>query len=270
VRNVRFFALLVASLAAVLGCGDDDDGGGSGSDGGARDATVVEAGASDAASPVDTGVLDAGEPRDAGAPTCPSTPCDVLESRTGCDVAEACVLGAGGPSCEPEESLTNLEAGEPCESALDCAAGLGCFRAGEGGTCAQICCPGRDAVCSGGLRCGRLGVLVDGTETSFGRCVGERPCDVLDSGSNCEIGEGCYVDLSSGNTDCRAEGDAEEDEPCEVSQDCRAGFVCTGLMRKTCQRLCDVTAELPCPNAEETCQRTISDLPEGIGLCAVL
>jgi hypothetical protein len=250
---LRLIAPIVCALA-IAGCdmtppGDDDAGP-------RRDASYADGG----------GLLDGGIPHDASTKTdsggvhvCEVGRCNP-QFPVGCG-EESCVLWDETPSC----GTAGLSGpGADCISTMDCAAGLACFRRESGyGICGRICCPGGDTCVEGSI-CGGAGVLVDGTETSWGECLPPRMCDVLRPELVCAEREGCYIVDSAGTTECRVAGSAAAGDPCELQEDCAAGLFCGGIGALRCVQICMVGGD-ECP-AEERCVRQAHS-PEGTGFC---
>ncbi|HJL17477.1 MAG TPA: hypothetical protein RMH99_17540 [Sandaracinaceae bacterium LLY-WYZ-13_1] len=232
-----------------------------------RDAAVVDGGGLLDAGPMvfdDAGpAADAGA-ADAGPPLCVIGVCDP-RSADGCTEG-SCVLWGADATCEPEAGAGGP--GSTCEAVGDCAAGLACFRRPGGGVCGRICCPDDGSACIDGAICGGSGVLVDGSETSWGRCLPRRTCDLLEPAEACEAREGCYIVDAGGTTECRVAGSGGSGEACEMQEDCRAGFFCGGIgAAKRCVRICRIGAE-DCPTEEGRCVAQ-AHTPEGIGLCSL-
>lgn len=255
--------LIGTLLFGVAGC---DANMATGSDGSTmRDAVVVDGGGLlDAGPRRDAGVLiDAGASGDAQA-LCLTTLCDP-RSPDGCDEGR-CVLNAVEASCSLEAG--SLGPGDACTSVADCAPGLACFRRDGGGVCGRICCPRDHSTCTEGMSCGGAGVLVDGSETNWGRCMAPRPCDLLEPTEYCELREGCYIVDSSGRTECRVAGSGGPREPCQVQEDCQSGFFCGGIGgAKRCVRICRI-GERDCPAEEGRCVAQWHT-SEGSGLCTL-
>jgi len=233
-----------------------------------RDAAVsdggggfLDAGSVDAALPAsDAGSIDAGEP------LCDALVCDPRESSASCG-GSSCVLWSDAPSCDDATGL--LTPGQPCAGVGECGPGLACFldEAGEG-VCGQVCCPTDAMGCAAGSSCAGAGVLVDGTPTLWGRCLGLRSCDLLRADVTCEAREGCYLIDSTRMTECRIAGTAAAGEACERQEQCQAGFFCGGIAAaRRCVRLCSVSEE-DCPIEEGRCVAQ-SHTPDGVGLCTV-
>ncbi|GAB5547742.1 MAG: hypothetical protein SangKO_075020 [Sandaracinaceae bacterium] len=261
--STRSFHFTWAPLAAALALVACDGGPLPGSDGGpTRDAALVDGG----------GLLDAGASRDAGqdsgagdvdagALLCADAVCDP-RSADGCTEG-ACVLWGEAAACQSEPGSQSL--GSECTEPGACAPGLACFRDGERGVCARICCPGDGSACSDGASCGGSGELVDGSMTSWGRCLARRTCDVLDPAGTCEPREGCYIVDGAGTTECRVAGSADAGEACEEQQDCQSGFFCGGVGSKRCVRICELGAG-ECPEGRCMAQ---AHSPSGTGFCTL-
>lgn len=258
--------LCLASLVSLTGCPDADptpidaslmrdaaveDGGG-----------FLDAGTLDASPPA----RDAGPAADAGAPLCDVMECDPREPAVGCSTG-ACVLWSDDPACS-SEMPGRLSAGMPCAEVGECGGGLACFLVDGAGVCAPVCCPTEDTACAVGSRCGGSGVLVDGTETGWGRCVAQVSCELLAAETGCEPREACYLVDTTMMTECRLAGTAGAGESCAVQEDCQPGFFCGGIAAaRRCVRLCRIAAG-DCPTAEGRCIAQ-SHTPADIGLCTM-
>jgi hypothetical protein len=264
--SIRFLAALAGAL--LLGAPGCDSGASPGPDGSPlRDAALVDGG----------GLLDGGASGDAGAPAadagaadagpalCVATECDP-RSPDGCSEGR-CVLWSDAASCELDAGA--LGPGAECTELGQCAPGLACFRQDGVGVCGRICCPSDGSTCAEDARCGGSGALVDGTETSWGRCLPPRACDLLDPSSACEEREGCYIVDATGTTECRVAGRGDVGASCEEPEDCKAGFFCGGLSPvRRCVRICRI-GEDDCPEAEGRCVDPGSHTPEGVGVCTL-
>ncbi|NOY91083.1 MAG: hypothetical protein GXP55_07700 [Deltaproteobacteria bacterium] len=223
------------------------------------DAAVFDAATSDAS------VSDAAS--DAGAASACGGRCDPVAGV--CPVG-VCLLASSGPRCAA--TAGRVLAGDRCAALSDCATGLSCFLTREGGVCAPVCCPAEGVdggSCATDERCGGTGVLVDGRMSDFRRCVGPRPCDVLDASVACDRDEGCYIVDAAGTTDCRVAGTAAAGESCVEQNDCAPGFACSGLVSPSCVRICSLRApRAACPSGEGDCVAHAQS-PSGTGLCTV-
>lgn len=260
--STRFLLLLVPLVAGCDGHTPHGYDGGPG-----RDAALVDGG----------GLLDASAPRDAardaGASAtdagpgglCWSAACD--PRAPDCLDGASCVLWAEASSCV--DSPGSYAANAACESVMDCTPGLACFRTSDGsGVCGRVCCPGDPAACVDGAVCGGSGVLVDGTPTSWGRCLPPRSCSLLRPDESCDEREGCYIVDLERTTECRVAGTGGPGDACVAQTDCQAGFFCGGLADALrCVRICRLEAN-ECPSGEGRCiaQR---HSPEGTGFCTV-
>jgi hypothetical protein len=252
--HLFFFALSLA----LFGCDGDLNPGPDAS-------TGIDAALADGGGLLDGGRGDASAASDAGIDA--SRSCDTPEgcdprSPDGCPSEGRCVLVSATSSCEP--TAGSLGPDDSCMYATDCAPGLACFDTPSGGRCGRICCPG-DETCVDGATCGGSGVLIDGTETHWGRCLAPRRCDVLSPSDTCEMREGCYIVDSGGNTECRVAGTGQADSPCAVQEDCESGFFCGGIGATRCVRICRIDAE-DCPDDEGRCIAQAHS-PAGTGFC---
>jgi hypothetical protein len=257
--SAAFAACGQASFTGAGGSGASagGDGGAQGGEAGGGGSTTIEV-APDAG--------DAGARAPAGWKTCGDGGCTP-------GVSETCVSPAldGGPtSCKltgaegsfgPMCLIAGRQAeGEPCASAADCAAGLGCVATSAGQVCRPYCCGESDScafgsVCSPSEAAEAEGVFVP-------MCQPVAPCDLLaqpgEAGA-CATGLACTLAKPDGTTWCAAPGEGKDGEACP----CAAGHVCSTLTL-TCLRLCDLAAD-SCEGG--SCQGGAGGLPEGVGVC---
>lgn len=228
-----------------------------------RDAQVQEGGLLDAGPPPVSDASAARDAaRDAGPPLCVWDACDP-RAADGCEDA-SCALWSAEPSCETDRGGLGRDAA--CTTVSDCAPGLACFLVEGAGVCGRICCPGDDAACAEGSTCGGSGVLIDGTSTSWGRCLDTRRCDVHRPREQCEDREGCYIVDAVGMTECRVAGTAGVGDACAVQEDCMAGLFCGGVGATRCIRICRI-GEDDCEVGESCVAQ--AHTPSGSGLCAI-
>lgn len=224
------------------------------------DSALPDTGAppADGASP--DAAIDSGSPLD-----CPGM-CDPRAGR--CGAVRACVLIDEEPTCLPTGGMKAR--GETCTEVDQCATGLACFQTALGASCEPICCPEGPETCGEGLACRGSGVLVDGTDTVWARCLAPEPCDVLDSAASCAPGEGCYIVTPEADTECRYAGLADVGESCAEQNDCVAGLFCAGLIEPTCVRICGLGSDgrPVCPGTEGDCVAHAQS-PDGSGLCTI-
>lgn len=203
---------------------------------------------------------------DAPPTACPAACDPTLRGRDTCLDSASCLLRGAEPTCGAPGTQT---LGQVCETVDACAAGLACFRAARtsGGICAPVCCTADPSACTMG-RCGGDGVLVDGTTTSYGRCVLPRTCDVLAPELTCEMREGCFIVDAEGHTECRTAGGRLLGESCTLPEDCGAGLFCGGLETRTCLRICAIDTARGCGADERCVAQTYS--PVGSGICVAI
>jgi len=258
-RTTVVLALVLTSLA---GCGG---GGGDPPDASARlDASIVETGLEfEDAGPAaaDALMLDAVPSRDGGLVLCQGS-CNPVYG-TGCEPGQICALRDEVASCV---APTSGARGAACTTTEACGTGLACFRTARGavGVCDRVCCPG-GTDCAAPEVCGGDGALVDGTVSSWGRCLAPRTCTLLEV-TSCPDREACYVVGSEGQTECLVAGTAIEGDACAAPNDCAVGLVCAGAFGRACARLCRLgLMEDPC-GAGAMCVRQ-AYTPESIGVC---
>jgi hypothetical protein len=148
-------------------------------------------------------------------------------------------VGPNGGDCAPvgNDALYcfaagEVEEGEACQSANDCAPGLNCFD----GACTPYCLVGTDATCGGDREC--LRVLSASDE--YGLC-GDG-CPGFETTDECGPGMGC-LPLGPEEGFCVETGDLELGEVCETGQ-CGALAVCSRVSAnepRTCVAMCDVS-----------------------------
>jgi hypothetical protein len=260
-RRTRGVLVLTVVSAAALGCPEAPP---ASPDAAARtDATIVETGlAFDDARSEDASVFssDALPARDAGLPLCRGA-CDPVE-RTGCASTEICAVRDEEASCGAPGRGAR---GSVCTLTSECAAGLACFATDDGGgMCDRVCCPGAED-CASPEVCGGDGALVDGTRSSWGRCLAPRAGTLLDP-TACPAREACYVVGPLGESECLVAGTALEGEPCALPNDCAADLLCIGASDRTCARLCALGGSTdPCGSSAMCVRQAYT--PDGVGVC---
>ncbi|MBI4701660.1 MAG: hypothetical protein HY744_10970 [Deltaproteobacteria bacterium] len=152
--------------------------------------------------------------------------------------------------------------GQPCESAADCAAGLGCVAPGA---CRAYCCGSPDA-CAKGTYCVPQAMFLDELPQGLPAppqipvCVPATSCTLLDD-SSCEDDLSCTIVKTDGTTSCVAPGGGQAGDPCP----CASGHVCSVAAGK-CLKLCKLGYPGDCPEGH-TCQGGSSGYPVGFGVC---
>ena len=178
----------------------------------------------------------------------PSTSCQITATADG-PVAECRVPGTS-------------QDGDPCESAADCAATLGCVRMDSNvAVCRPYCCGDIEA-CAEGTYC-TLGAMAEDnlhpTPIQIPVCIPAIDCTLLDD-TVCPDGRTCTLVRADGTTSCVEPGSGKEGGGCP----CAAGHVCV-LSSNTCRALCRVGGS-DCPS-DMLCQGGSAGFPDGIGLC---
>lgn len=174
------------------------------------------------------------------------------------------VNGAALPRCRPAGTF---QAGRPCETAADCAPGLGCEAVdGQGGICRQYCC-GSVAACEPGTYCDSR-PMADSAGTTAGApapqipvCVPAANCELLND-STCPAGLTCTIVREDGTTSCMAPGRGVAKEPCP----CAPGFVCS-MLSYECKKLCRIENAAQDCGAGARCQGGSMTYPAGFGVC---
>ena len=178
----------------------------------------------------------------------PSSSCQIIPTETG-PVAECRSPGLSHD-------------GDPCESAADCASGLGCVRMESNvAVCRPYCCGDIEA-CGAGSYC-MLGAMaedkINAAPIQIPVCTPAIDCTLLDD-TTCTDGRTCTLVRADGTTSCVEPGLGKEGGACP----CAAGHVCV-LSSNTCRALCRVGAK-DCPSGM-LCQGGSTGFPDGIGLC---
>ncbi len=180
----------------------------------------------------------------------------------------SCRFVAGAPACIANAPDAGMgAAGSHCAYDVDCAAGLTCFANAGSGICGRACCRTRDD-CASTQRCRGDGLLVDGTVTSWARCLPPAACDLAHP--DCATREGCYIVDGVGTTECLLAGSVGAGAACMGASDCMPGYVCAGLTTRTCVAICLLGSTAPhqgCAATEHCSAQAYS--PAGTGICTV-
>lgn len=147
--------------------------------------------------------------------------------------------------------------GDPCESASDCQAGLGCIDAGVISICRAYCCASSES-CRTGTYC-TPAPLANAPSTAIPVCTPVTPCELLDTAS-CSSGQTCAIVRESGTTSCVVPGTGTAQEPCP----CAAGYTCS-WSDGICLQLCEISDAGVCGNGY--CQGGTLPYPAGVGFC---
>jgi hypothetical protein len=235
-------------------------GGGSGGGGGGQDASITIT--------QDSGGKDAKQPY---ADLCGSGICsiggdDCEQGTAGGEPQEtSCQLvpgeGAAVSECAP---VGTFDEGEPCNSANNCAAGLGCAATpNAGGVCRSYCC-GDVESCPANTYCEPQEMAEDTINTprlEIPVCIPVTPCQLLNEKS-CTAPLTCTIVRADGTTSCVMPGQGEINEDCP----CAAGYVCSKLQNK-CLKLCDTDMPEAYCGAGMSCFGGNAGFPEGVGVC---
>ncbi|EYF06478.1 hypothetical protein [Chondromyces apiculatus] len=150
-------------------------------------------------------------------------------------------------------------AGEPCESAADCAPGLGCAATGGmAGTCREYCC-GNVEACASGTFCAEQTMQED-TAVPIPVCVPATGCTLLTE--SCGPGQTCTIVRADGTTSCVPIGAGGVGDECP----CGDGFVCS-MLTNQCKKLCRLGESAADCGANATCQGGSMGFPTGYGVC---
>lgn len=150
----------------------------------------------------------------------------------------------------------------PCQSAADCAEGLGCVVSTDPmepmlGLCRPYCC-GDWEDCPEATYCAPR-PQAERPDRLVPVCIGVVPCQLLTDGA-CPDGQMCTVVRADGSTSCVPKGAGRICDDCP----CAPGHVCSGEGK--CQKLCHTDSTDEC-GAGSICQGGSVGYPDGIGLC---
>lgn len=152
--------------------------------------------------------------------------------------------------------------GDPCETASDCRAGLGCGATAVTGVCREYCC-GDPEKCPSNTYCAPTPMAEADEQVPL--CVPATPCELLNDAAHCQPDETCTIVRADGTTSCvelpPADEAGHEGEKCP----CAAGLVCSS---GTCLKLCHAGSDECGPNA--ICQGGYKPYPPEIGFCVSL
>jgi hypothetical protein len=186
-----------------------------------------------------------GNPGLGGAPAnAPEISCQLVSADGGGIAAQCGRAGASGD-------------GDPCMSATDCGAELGCIATGVTPICRAYCCSGLEA-CPANTYCVKA-PMAESTTSEIPVCVPAMPCELLDD-ATCPSGLTCTIVRESGTTSCVSPGVGTYGQACP----CAAGYTCSWA-DGTCLQLCHTNGTECGPNA--FCQGGQQPYPDGIGHC---
>ncbi len=184
------------------------------------------------------------EPVDGGAGDASVLSCELVPTDGGV-VATCSAPGASGD-------------GDPCKTAADCQAGLGCIQVGVFGICRAYCCGSLEA-CRPDTYCTPQ-PMEEAPTSAIPVCTPVYPCELLDD-ATCPAGETCTIVRAVGTTSCVAPGKGTAHDPCP----CAAGFTCS-WSEGVCLQLCDTSDPSVC-GTNAYCQGGTEPYPTGIGYC---
>jgi hypothetical protein len=181
------------------------------------------------------------------------------------DAALSCRLvpkdGLASPQCLP---VGTFEAGGPCHTSADCAAGLGCEADPQGGVCRQYCC-GSVEGCAAGTYCDARTMAESasegGDDIPIPVCIPALNCELLNERS-CPPDLTCTIVRDDGTTSCVAPGIGTVKEKCP----CAPGFVCS-MLTNECKKLCRVDSGAQECGEGASCQGGSMAYPAGFGVC---
>jgi hypothetical protein len=154
---------------------------------------------------------------------------------------------------------------DPCQTARDCGAGLGCVPAASGqndddvgGACRDYCCGDVEA-CPKDTFCATE-PMTEASDVLIPVCVPASNCKLLEPCDDPALA--CTVVRADGTTSCVEPGDGHEGDVCP----CADGYMCAKLTNE-CKKLChEGGASDDCPEGT-VCQGGSMEFPEGFGVC---
>ena len=148
-------------------------------------------------------------------------------------------------------------ANEVCQTAADCAEGLGCEATSM--KCRPYCC-GLIEDCPLQTYCAEVAMAEDPeANRPVPMCIPVKDCALLDD-STCAVGETCSIVREDGTTSCIPAGTGTTCAPCPCAQ----GYICSkGL--SVCLKLCHTNRSNECGLG--FCQGGASNYPADIGVC---
>ena len=162
---------------------------------------------------------------------------------------------------------------DPCQSARDCGAGLGCVPAASGqndddvgGACRDYCC-GDPEACPKDTFCAPA-PMTEALEVEIPVCLPATNCKLLEECDDPDLA--CTVVRADGTTSCvkpSSNGTAGQACSCEDNGycSCAKGHMCANLVNE-CKKLCHEGASEDCPEGT-VCQGGSMEFPEGFGVC---
>jgi hypothetical protein len=154
------------------------------------------------------------------------------------------------------------QAGDACETATDCAAGLACVGNQAAGVCRAYCCLSAEGCAKGTYCAERQSKTGSSAEITLPVCVPAEQCELLRSDA-CPKDLACSIVRADGTTACITPGAAKTGETCP----CAAGYVCTQATN-TCLKLCHTNASADDSECGDgVCQGGTTGIPDGFGVC---
>lgn len=167
---------------------------------------------------------------------------------------------SAAPACGPAGAF---DANGPCQSVLDCAAGLGCAATETStGACRPYCC-GNVEDCATGTYCAPERMQeapADGEPILIPVCIQATDCELLTDACGADLT--CTIVRADGTTSCVEPGEGGVGDPCP----CAAGFVCS-LLTNECKKLCHLNEGATDCGQGATCQGGSMGFPTGFGIC---
>ena len=176
-------------------------------------------------------------------------------------------LGAAGVVTECSPAGAGV-AGDACDDSSACGAGLACVDVSQKTVCRPFSCA-VPVQCTAGsfYQEAPLRVLgVTDTTIKVPVCLPNDHCELLAVPNPCAPGLVCAVVGNLGETSCIAPGTAKVDEPCDDTNRCAEGLICSKL-KNQCLKICHVASPpaMECPGG--ACQGGNLSLPKDFGIC---
>jgi hypothetical protein len=159
-------------------------------------------------------------------------------------------------------------AGDPCDDSTDCSAGMACVDVNQKPACRPFSCAVPVQCTDGSFYQEaplRVGGITQG-DLKVPVCLPNDHCELLAASTPCLPGLVCAVVGSAGETSCIVPGSAKLGEPCDESNRCADGLICSKL-KNQCLQICHVASPstTECPGG--TCQGGNLSLPKDFGIC---
>jgi hypothetical protein len=155
--------------------------------------------------------------------------------------------------------------GSACNDSHDCGPLLVCVEVDQKTACRAVYCA-LPPVCLRGTYYQEAPLRVNGLtrlDINVPVCLPVDKCTLLAQPNPCPAGKVCAVVGSEGDTTCLPPGPAKLGEPCDETDRCGEGLLCS--RSNQCVKICHIASSESCPTG--TCQGGNRSLPDGFGIC---